>query len=310
MSRAYLSTVRTSPALNAAAAQECGHHHRQHGTLCLCLSLRVIAGGAKRSGTGEIAAPAPGRLARLLVRGYGHCYNRVTANDRCLTSRETVQKELLQSIPYFAGLDSTELDSLRHDMFERSVPRGEIIQLEGEPAGALFFLASGAVKIFKTSPDGKEQILSIARPGESFNDVAVFDDGPAHASAQAMTPAVLYGIPADRLKTVLREHPQVALNTARVLADRTRQLVELVEDLSFRRVIGRVAKILLDHVGDGSQPRPRLTQQDMAAMAGTVREVVARSLKTLEDEGAIQIDRHQIRITDREALQEMVAAPA
>ena len=89
-----------------------------------------------------------------------------------------------------------------------------------------------------------------------------------------------------------------------------RDLVALVEDLSFRQVTGRVAKILLEHAGDGTGPRSRLTQQEMAAMAGTAREVVGRSLKSLEDEGAIRLDRHRIVITDREALREMAGGTA
>jgi len=84
--------------------------------------------------------------------------------------------------------------------------------------------------------------------------------------------------------------------------------VSLVEDLSFRHVTGRVAKILLEHAGDGTGPRPRLTQQEMAAMAGTAREVVGRSLKALEEEGAIRFDRHRIVISDKQALRDMVEA--
>ena len=219
-----------------------------------------------------------------------------------------IQREFLESIPYFTGLDTAELDSVRQLMFERTIDRNEIVQFEGESVEALFFIASGAVKLFKTSAEGKEQILSIARPGDSFNDIAIFDDGPAPTSAQTMSPVVLYGIARNELQVILRENPQVALNTTRVLAERTRQLVELVEDLSFRHVIGRVAKILLEHAGDGTPPRPRLTQQDMAAMAGTVREVVSRSLKALEEEGAIRMERHQIKIADKEALEDMVTA--
>ena len=219
-----------------------------------------------------------------------------------------IEVEFLKSIPYFSGLSPAELDSIKQLIFEKTVERGEIILLEGEPAEALFFVASGVVKVFKTSAEGKEQILSIVRPGESFNDVPIFDDGLNPASAQAMGPVVLYRIRKSELKAILRDYPQVTVNVIRVLAEQVRQLVSLVEDLSFRHVIGRVAKILLEHAGDGYGPRPRLTQQEMAAMAGTVREVVARSLKALEEEGVIRLDRHRIVITDKGALQGMVAA--
>jgi len=167
--------------------------------------------------------------------------------------------------------------------FEKTVDKGEIIALEGKPAEALCFVVSGAVKIFKTSGEGKEQILNIARPGESFNEVAVFDGNPKPASGQALVSVILYGILKAELEAIFQKHTKAALNTIKVLAHRMRQLVSLVEDLSFKHVIGRVAKILLEHVGDGSTPSPRLTQQEMAAIAGTSREVVSRSLKALEE---------------------------
>ncbi len=217
----------------------------------------------------------------------------------------TIELEFLRSLPYFEGLGSDELASIRGRMFERSVDRGEIIQLEGRSAEALFIVADGAVKVFKTSAEGKEQILSIVHVGESFNDVAAFDDGPTPASAQAMTAVTVYGISRHELRGLLTDYPMVALNTTKVLAERTRQLVSLVEDLSFRHVIGRVAKILLEYASDGGSPKPRLTQQEIAAVAGSVREVVARSLKTLEEDGAIRLERHRIRITDKAALENL-----
>ena len=209
----------------------------------------------------------------------------------------------LKSIPYFEGLSPAELDSIKQVIFEKTVQRGDTIVFEDETAEALYFVGSGAVKMFKTSADGKEQILNIVRPGEPFNEVPVFDGGPNPASAQAMGPAILYGIRKRDLDTVLREHPQVALNAINVLVGRMRHLVSLVEDLSFRHVVGRVAKILLENAGNGKAPRQQLTQQDMAAMAGTAREVVSRALKTLETQGGIRIDRRRIVITDREALE-------
>ncbi|MFC1985653.1 Crp/Fnr family transcriptional regulator [Chloroflexota bacterium] len=217
-----------------------------------------------------------------------------------------IQVEFLRSIPYFSGLSSTELDSISHLIFKKTAERGEIVLLEGDSAEALFFVVSGAVKVFKTSTEGKEQILTIVRPGEAFNEVPIFDAGSNPASAQAMGPVTLYGLRPNDLQTIIQNHPQVALNIIKVLADRLRQLVSLVEDLSFRHVIGRVAKILLENAGDGASLKPRLTQQEMAAMAGTAREVVGRSLKTLEDKETIRFDRHHIVITDKRALEELV----
>jgi CRP/FNR family transcriptional regulator len=217
-----------------------------------------------------------------------------------------VQLEFLKSILYFSDLGLAELESIRKLVFEKTADRAEMVLLEGESAENLYFVASGAVKVFKTSAEGKEQILSIVRPGESFNDVPIFDGGPNPASARTMGPVLLYGIKKHDMEAILRDHPQIAVNVIKVLARRVRHLVSLVADLSFRHVISRVAKILFEHVGGEMGRGPRLTQQEMAAMAGTAREVVGRSLKALEEEGAIKLDRHRIVITDKEALQKIM----
>jgi len=214
-----------------------------------------------------------------------------------------IRAEFIKSIPYFSGLSPAELDSLRVLIFETTAERGEFIVMEGEPAEALYFVVSGVVKVFKTSADGREQILQIVRPGESFNDAPIFDGGVNPASAQAMGPVVLYGIKNSDMSTILRSHPQIALNVVHVLSQKMRRLVSLVEDLSFRHVTARLAKILLEYTVDGVGPsKPRLTQQEMAAMAGTAREMIGRSLKELEDEGIIRLDHHRIVVTDKEAL--------
>lgn len=221
-----------------------------------------------------------------------------------------VEVEHLKSIPYFAGLSSAELESMKTLVFEVEAERGKLLLLEGELSEALYFVVSGAVKVFKTSPDGKEQILQIMRPGEAFNEVPVFDGGLNLASAQAMGPVVIYGIKKENLENILRNHSKVALNAIRVLSQKLRHVVSLVEDLSFRHVHARVAKILLEYASDGSGDRQRLTQQEMAAMAGTAREMIGRSLKELMDEGIIRLERHRIVIADKEALKRMAGMVA
>ncbi len=214
----------------------------------------------------------------------------------------SVQTEFIKTIPYFTGLSQAALDSLGKYIFEKRAERGEILLFEGESAETLYFVVDGAVKVFKTSQDGKEQILQIIRPGESFNDVPVFSGEVNLTSAEAMGKVVLNVIKKSDLETILSEYPQVAINVIHILSQRVRQLVSLVEDLSFRQVTGRVAKMLLEYAGDGSGDRPRLTQQEMAAMIGTAREMVGRSLKSLEEDGMIKIDRHRIIVVDIDAL--------
>jgi len=211
----------------------------------------------------------------------------------------------LKSSPYFSGLSDTALSSLTRYFSEKKADRGEILVYEGEPAEALFLVISGVVKVFKTSADGKEQIFGIIRPGETFNDVPVLSGGKNLISAGAMSPVLLNGIKKKDMETIIKENPQVALNVVHVLSRRVQELVSLVEDFSFRHVSGRVAKILLEYALDVSSGRPRLTQQEMAAMIGTAREMVGRSLKSLEKEGAIRIERNRIIITNQKTLREM-----
>ncbi|HJX13644.1 MAG TPA: Crp/Fnr family transcriptional regulator [Dehalococcoidales bacterium] len=217
----------------------------------------------------------------------------------------TATLDFISSVPYFAGLDGPVLKAIGRHVFERKAERGEILLFEGHPTDALYFVVAGAVKVFKTSADGKEQIFSIIRPGDSFNDVPVFSGGVNLTSAEALGPVVVNGIKKTDLEAVIREYPQLAQNVIRVLSRKVQELVSLVEDLSFRHVTGRVAKMLLEYAGDGDGERPRLTQQEMAAMIGTAREMVGRSLKSLEEEGAIRVERNRIIITDLAALREL-----
>jgi len=221
----------------------------------------------------------------------------------------TIELESLKLVGYFTGLSDDELESIRRFIaFEQTVEKGDIFQFEGEWSDYLHFLISGVVKVYKTSVEGKEQILHIATQGESLNDVSTFDGGPNAASMLAMTPILLYSVKKSDMQTLFREHPQAALNTIKSLASRVRRDSTLVKDLSFTHVTVRLAKMLLQHPQTETDDWPRLTQHDIAAMIGTTREVVNRSLRILEEHGAIRIDRHGIVILKKAALEEMVKA--
>ena len=216
-----------------------------------------------------------------------------------------IDRDSIRGMPYFSGLSESVLASVSRRFFKKKAVRGDILVFEGEPAEALYFVVEGVVKVFKTSADGKEQILRIIRPGDSFNDVPVLSGGENLASAAAMSVAVLNGIKKKNLEAVSKEYPRVALNIIKVLSRRVQEMIELVEDLSFRNVSGRVAKILLEHIGNGNGERPRLTQQEMAAMIGTAREMVGRSFRILEEEGAIRIEHNRIIIANEEILKKI-----
>lgn len=212
----------------------------------------------------------------------------------------------VRAIPYFAGLRDEELERLRPLVNERVYKRNQVILVEGEPCEAVFFVLTGRVMILKTSPEGREQVLRVMGPGDTFNEVPVFDGGPNPATAQAAEETRVLFIRKTDMDRILRVHPQVVVTILMTFAARLRELTGLVSDLSFRHVTSRLAKLLLTY-GEGVGGRPTyLTQQEMAAMVGTVREVVSRSLRALEEEGAIRVDRNRVVILNREALEAMI----
>jgi CRP/FNR family transcriptional regulator len=220
-----------------------------------------------------------------------------------------IDVDTLKTINYFAGLDSTELNSIAGYMTEQTVSKGEIFLFEGEWSDYLYFLIAGLVKVYKTSQNGKEQILHIAPPGESLNDVSTFDGGTNQASMVAMTPVSLYAVRKEDLKTILQEHPRIYINILKALAYRIRRDSNLVEELSSTQVIGRLAKLLIGkYAGEEATVGLWLTQQDMASMIGTCREVVNRSLKIMEEKGAIRLGRHRIIVLKKDILSDMAKA--
>ncbi|MCL5266407.1 MAG: Crp/Fnr family transcriptional regulator [Chloroflexi bacterium] len=219
----------------------------------------------------------------------------------------SVAVDFLKTIPYFSDLSDDFLEAIRRRVIEKAYDKGDILFLEHDACDGIYFVKAGHVKVYKTSMDGKEQVLKVMARGDSFNDVPVFDGGPNPASAEAMEPTTVYIIPKRDLLALVQENPAVAMGVIKVFGSRLRHLTMLVEDLSFRHVTSRLAKVLLEHAeGRGEGPKHRLTQQEMASMIGTAREVVGRSLKSLEEQGMIKIDGRRIVIVDRRKLAEMV----
>lgn len=218
--------------------------------------------------------------------------------------------EQLKSIPYFHDLDATALERLRASLSEVRLDKGQILFTEGEPAQAMYIVRSGQVKIFKLSPDGREQVLRLAGPGDCFNEVPVFDDGPNPANVQAVESSLLWAIRRTDMRRLVEEHPAIAIGFLRAFAGKLRYLTRKVEDLSFRSVTSRVAKLLLEIAEEdgrgGLRLRRQFTQQEMAAVVGTAREMIGRAFKALEKEGAIKLDRHRVVIVSKAALARML----
>jgi CRP/FNR family transcriptional regulator len=219
---------------------------------------------------------------------------RVRERPRAVSAREL---RALQS-GFFSGLDTADLEALGSAMFQRSYPAGQIVLLEGAASSVLYVVQAGRLKLFKTSPKGREQVLRLLRPGDMFNEVAVFDAGPNPASAQAIEDCTLYLLRRRDLLRFVAERPGIALAITRLFAGRLREALALVEDLAFRDVTSRLAKILLEG-------QTRLTQELLAAMAGSRREVVGRALKALSADGAVKLERGKIHVLDRAQLERL-----
>ena len=215
--------------------------------------------------------------------------------------------DFLRVLPYFTALGDEGLRRIENEVLERSFAKGEILFLEGELCHGLYVVKSGRVRIFKSSPEGREQVLLIARQGDSFNDVPVFDGGPNPASASALEPSTIYVIPRESLISMVGDclAAQAIIN---LLAARLRHLTTVVGDLSFHSVASRLSKMLLDLavVEGGPSTIPRLTQDEMATIVGSVRDVIGRALRALERMGAIKIEGQRILVIDPGKLRRML----
>ena len=207
---------------------------------------------------------------------------------------------LLAAHPLFASLTPTERADIAARFVPRRYPRGVMLFSEGDPVAAFHLLGSGTVRIIKRSLSGREQTLLFADAGESFAEVPAFDGGPYPAGAETFTDALIYSLPIADFRRLLRATPALAERALAILGTRNRHLTEIVENLAFRPVIGRVARTLLN------DPREQ-TQTQMAAMVGAAREMVNRSLHTLEREGIIAMEGGRITIRDRDRLADIAA---
>ena len=173
---------------------------------------------------------------------------------------------------FFDALAADDLAALGSAMLKRSYPAGQIVLLEGAASSVLYVVQAGRLKLFKTSSRGREQVLRLLRPGDMFNEVAVFDEGPNPASAQAIEDCTLYLLRRRDLLRFVSQRPGVALAITRTFAGRLREALALVEDLAFRDVTSRLAKILLE----GQDSAPRLTWRFKSHGTGMWRSMPLR----------------------------------
>jgi len=211
---------------------------------------------------------------------------------------------MLRNCPFFECLDQSALVEVSGLAHKHTYQPGQIIILQGSLCTSAYFIGKGWVRASIVSLDGREQVMIRLGPGDAFCLVAALDNGPNPATIQATTDVTVYALRKEYLVRIMEQHPAIALAVIENLAAKVRHFSSLVEDLSLRSVEARLAKLLLRLAQEHELAHPRMTRKEMAAELGTVREVVARTLRRLEREDIIRFDRHRIMILDRAALEE------
>jgi CRP/FNR family transcriptional regulator, dissimilatory nitrate respiration regulator len=210
----------------------------------------------------------------------------------------------LKSVPHFRGLSETDLRAIVAAGDIQRHPAGDTIYLEDEPCSGMYVLLSGEVHLCKLGPHGQQNIVSVIVPVIMFNEVAVLDGGPNPLTAMAVQDSQAWRVSYPAFQELLGRYPQLGLSLLRILAYRNRLMIAHYHDLSFLPVMGRVAKLLLELSQNGKQTiqRRKIPVSQMAARTATVSEAVSRSLKSLRQQGVIEISRASITILRPEVL--------
>jgi len=211
----------------------------------------------------------------------------------------------LSRIPLFSSLTPAELEALSQRAVERRFSPAGMLFWEGEPCAGIFLIVEGSVKIFKTSPGGREMMLSLEAAPASVAELPLFDGGAYPASVRAVEPVVALFINKTDFQQVCRQYPDVALKILAVVGRRLRSLVGLVESMTFGSVTGRLARLLLDasRQAGADEFDLALTHQELASRLGTVREVVSRNLARFRADGLIRLQERRVTIVNRPGLE-------
>jgi len=220
----------------------------------------------------------------------------------------TIQQ--ISSIPLFNGLSENQVAGLAGIVSEKVFSRGQSIFCEGEDGHGFYVVASGRVKVFKMSPDGREQILHILGAGELFGEVPVFAGNRFPANAEAMEDSRAFYFRRDSLIGLIEKNPSIALGMLAVLSMRLRTFTSLIDDLSLKEVPGRLASYLLylsRREKNSSCLDLDITKGQLASLLGTIPETLSRILAKMSGQGFIECDGPKIKITDRKCLEEVAS---
>jgi len=206
---------------------------------------------------------------------------------------------VLRNVPLFAGLDQSELEKLSRVAGRRRAERGEFVVRSGEETDALYILISGRAKVTNSDEEGREIILAVLGPGESFGEMGLIDGSPRSANVVAQEPCELVVVSKPDFQRCMQDNFHVALKLMQVLVRRLREADRKIESLALLDVYGRVARLLLEMSQDVGGRRVvvrKVSKQDMARMIGASREMVSKVMRDLENSGYIEQDGDQLVI--------------
>ncbi len=221
----------------------------------------------------------------------------------------TQDEAIVRRAPLFTALDDASAATLRATMDTVRLPKGATLFSEGDEGHHLYVIIEGKLKLGTSSGDGRENLLSILGPGEMFGELSLFDAGPRTSTATAVTDVRLLSLGHDQVIPWITRHPQVALDLLERLAQRLRRTNEVVGDLVFSDVPGRVAKALIDlgdrfgkETDEGLYVHHDLTQEELAQLVGASRETVNKALADFASRNWIRLDGRAVLIIDVDRL--------
>lgn len=184
----------------------------------------------------------------------------------------------------------------------REYQRGDVLFWEDDPCDGLHIIEQGSAKIYRLSPQGRQYIVRILQERDTFAEVPAFDGGMNPVNVEALEICRVWVIESEKLRALVLAHPLFAQKVLTNFGEMLRGMVRMVSEMAFYQVTHRLARLISEFSAE--EPRPHWTQEQLAAQLGTVREVVARSLKELERSGAIRIEERRIHIADDDVLRQ------
>ena len=216
----------------------------------------------------------------------------------------------MQTLDLFQGVPAEKLRTLAERSLYRTYKAGEMFIGETDPAHAFYVIVTGQVKLYKSSPEGKEQTLYLLRPGDPFGMCTAFAIDSFPANAMALEESGILMIPGPVMETVAMSEPRLLMNIIQILSDRLKESMTLIESLSLMEIPQRLASFLLHALtreGDREMNRLELTitQRELAKILGATPEALSRAVRKMSNAGILAMDGRTIRILDREALEEL-----